>query len=177
MPDLKPDIANMRMNYPVIGDMSENMIELEHFERKILRELQRDASQTTAEIADKVGLTPSPCWRRIDRLEKEGLIRKRVALLDRRKVGLNAQVFAQVKLNAHGRANLDEFSAAIGGFPEVLEAFVLLGTMDFMLRIVAKDIEAYERFFFERLSKLPGVQEINSTVALSEIKSTHELPI
>lgn len=177
MPDLKPDIANMRMNYPVIGDMSENMIELDHFERKILRELQRDASQTTAEIADKVGLTPSPCWRRIDRLEKEGLIRKRVALLDRRKVGLNAQVFAQVKLNAHGRANLDEFSAAIGGFPEVLEAFVLLGTMDFMLRIVAKDIEAYERFFFERLSKLPGVQEINSTVALSEIKSTHELPI
>jgi len=165
------------MNYPVIGDMWENMIELDHFERKILRELQRDASQTTAEIADKVGLTPSPCWRRIDRLEKEGLIRKRVALLDRRKVGLNAQVFAQVKLNAHGRANLDEFSAAIGGFPEVLEAFVLLGTMDFMLRIVAKDIEAYERFFFERLSKLPGVQEINSTVALSEIKSTHELPI
>lgn len=165
------------MNYPVIGDMQENMIELDHFERKILRELQRDASQTTAEIADKVGLTPSPCWRRIDRLEKEGLIRKRVALLDRRKVGLNAQVFAQVKLNAHGRANLDEFSAAIGGFPEVLEAFVLLGTMDFMLRIVAKDIEAYERFFFERLSKLPGVQEINSTVALSEIKSTHELPI
>lgn len=153
------------------------MIELDHFERKIFRELQRDASQTTAEIADKVGLTPSPCWRRIDRLEKEGLIRKRVALLDRRKVGLNAQVFAQVKLNAHGRANLDEFSAAIGGFPEVLEAFVLLGTMDFMLRIVAKDIEAYERFFFERLSKLPGVQEINSTVALSEIKSTHELPI
>ncbi|MDH2132049.1 Lrp/AsnC family transcriptional regulator [Sphingobium yanoikuyae] len=153
------------------------MIELDRFERKILRELQRDASQTTAEIADKVGLTPSPCWRRIDRLEKEGLIRKRVALLDRRKVGLNAQVFAQVKLNAHGRANLDEFSAAIGGFPEVLEAFVLLGTMDFMLRIVAKDIEAYERFFFERLSKLPGVQEINSTVALSEIKSTHELPI
>ena len=153
------------------------MIELDRFERNILRELQRDASQTTAEIADKVGLTPSPCWRRIDRLEKEGLIRKRVALLDRRKVGLNAQVFAQVKLNAHGRANLDEFSAAIGGFPEVLEAFVLLGTMDFMLRIVAKDIEAYERFFFERLSKLPGVQEINSTVALSEIKSTHELPI
>ena len=152
------------------------MIELDHFERKILRELQRDASQTTAEIADKVGLTPSPCWRRIDRLEKEGLIRKRVALLDRRKVGLNAQVFAQVKLNAHGRANLDEFSAAIGGFPEVLEAFVLLGTMDFMLRIVTRDIEAYERFFFDRLSKVPGVQEVHSNVALSQIKATAELP-
>ncbi len=153
------------------------MIDLDPFERKILRELQRDASQTTAEIAERVGLTPSPCWRRIDRLEREGLIRKRVALIDRRKVGLNAQIFAQVKLNAHGRANLDEFSATIGTFPEVLDAYVLMGTMDFMLRIVTQDIDAYERFFFEQLSKLPGVQEIHSTVALSEIKSTNELPI
>ncbi|ETI63844.1 AsnC family transcriptional regulator [Sphingobium sp. C100] len=153
------------------------MIELDHFERKILRELQRDASQTTAQIAEKVGLTPSPCWRRIDRLEREGLIRKRVAMLDRRKIGLNAQIFAQVKLDAHGRANLEDFSAAIGAFPEVLEAYVLMGTMDFMLRIVTRDIDAYERFFFERLSNLPGVQEIHSTVALSEIKSTNELPI
>ena len=153
------------------------MIELDPFERKILRELQRDASLTTAQIAERVGLTPSPCWRRIDRLEREGLIRKRVALLDRRKVGLNAQIFAQVNLNAHGRANLDEFSKTIGAFPEVLDAYVLMGTMDFMLRIVTQDIDAYERFFFEQLSKLPGVQEIHSTVALSEIKSTNELPI
>ncbi len=85
--------------------------------------------------------------------------------------------FAQVKLNAHGRANLDEFSATIRGFPEVLDAYVLMGTTDFMLRIVAKDIDAYERFFFDQLSKLPGVQEINSTVALSEIKATTELPL
>lgn len=167
----------MGMIFPTYPYIAANMIELDHFERKILRELQRDASQTTAQIADKVGLTASPCWRRIDRLEREGLIRKRVAVIDRRKVGLNAHVFAQVKLNAHGRANLDEFSAAIRAFPEVLDAYVLMGTMDFMLRIVAKDIDAYERFFFERLSKLPGVQEINSTVALSEIKSTTELPI
>ena len=157
--------------------MQHRMIDLDPFERKILRELQRDASLTTAEIAERVGLTPSPCWRRIDRLEREGLIRKRVALIDRRKVGLNAQIFAQVKLNAHGRANLDEFSATIGTFPEVLDAYVLMGTMDFMLRIVTQDIDAYERFFFERLSKLPGVQEIHSTVALSEIKATNELPI
>ncbi len=86
-------------------------------------------------------------------------------------------MFAQVKLNAHGRANLDEFSETIRGFPEVLDAYVLMGTTDFMLRIVAKDIDAYERFFFDQLSKLPGVQEINSTVALSEIKATTELPL
>lgn len=153
------------------------MTDLDLFERKILRLLQADASLTTAQIAERVGLSPSPCWRRIDRLEREGFIKRRAALVDRRKVGLNAQIFAQVKLNAHGRANLDEFSAAIREFPEVLDAYVLMGSMDFMLRIVAKDIDAYERFFFEQLSKLPGVQEINSTVALSEIKSTTELPI
>jgi len=153
------------------------MSDLDPFEVKILRELQRDANQTTAEIAERVGLSVSPCWRRIDRLEREGFIRKRVAIVDRRKVGLNAHVFAQVKLNAHGRSNLDEFSEAIRGFPEVLDAYVLMGTTDFMLRIVAKDIDAYERFFFDRLSNLPGVQEINSTVALSEIKATTELPL
>jgi Lrp/AsnC family transcriptional regulator len=153
------------------------MTDLDPYERKILRELQADASLTTAGVAERVGLSASPCWRRIDRLEREGFIRRRVALVDRRKVGLNAQIFAQVKLNAHGRANLDEFSEAIRGFPEVLDAYVLMGSMDFMLRIVAKDIDAYERFFFDQLSRLPGIQEINSTVALSEIKSTSELPI
>lgn len=153
------------------------MPDLDPFEIRILRELKRDANQTTAEIAERVGLSVSPCWRRIDRLEREGFIKKRVAIVDRRKVGLNAHVFAQVKLNAHGRANLDEFSAAIQDFPEVLDAYVLMGTTDFMLRIVARDIDAYERFFFDQLSKLPGVQEINSTVALSEIKATTQLPL
>lgn len=153
------------------------MTSLDPFEIKIIRELQRDASLTTAQIAERVGLSPSPCWRRIDRLEREGIIKKRVAVIDRRKVGFNAHIFAQVRLNAHGRANLDDFSQAIRDFPEVLDAYVLMGTTDFMLRIVTRDIEAYERFFFEKLSKLDGVQEITSTVALSEIKSTSELPI
>lgn len=153
------------------------MTDLDSFERKIVRELQRDASLTTAEIAQRVGLSVSPCWRRIDRLTREGVIRGRIALVDRRKLGFNAHIFAQVRLNAHGRANLDEFGAAIRGFPEVLDAYVMMGTMDFLLRIVTRDIDAYERFFLERLSRLAGVQEIHSTVALSEIKATTELPI
>ncbi|PZU11331.1 MAG: AsnC family transcriptional regulator [Sphingobium sp.] len=150
---------------------------LDSYEKKILRILQDDVSLSTAAVAEAVGLSPSPCWRRIDRLERDGFIKRRVAIVDRKKVGLNAQVFAQVKLNAHGRANLDEFGAAIRDFPEVLECHVMMGSVDFMLRVVAADIEAYERFFFEKLSRLPGVQEINSTVALSEIKSTTALPI
>ena len=151
--------------------------ELDRYERMILRVLQRDAGLSVAAIAEEVGLSQTPCYRRIDRLERNGIIKARVALVDRTKVGLHAHVFAQVKLNAHGRANLDEFTSAIQGLPEVLECYVLMGTVDFMLRIVARDIQAYERFFFDKLSQLPGIQEINSTVALSEIKSTTALPI
>lgn len=150
---------------------------LDAFEKKILALLQEDGSLSTSAIAEKVGLSASPCWRRIDRLERDGFVRRRVALVDRKLVGLNAQVFAQVKLNAHGRANLDEFTEAIRAFPQVLECHVLMGPVDFLLRIVAPDIEAYERFFFDSLSQLPGVQEVNSTIALSEIKSTTALPI
>ncbi len=153
------------------------MTDLDPYERKILRELQRDASQTTAQIAEKVGLSASPCWRRIDRMEREGIIVRRVAIVDREKVGLNAHVFVQVKLNAHGRANLDEFASQIRDFPEVLDCYVMMGAIDFMIRVVAEDIMAYERFFFGKLSQLPGVQEVNSIVALSQIKATTELPI
>ena len=150
---------------------------LDRYERMILRVLQQDASLSMAAIAEQVGLSQTPCYRRIERLEREGVIKARVALVDRAKVGLHAHVFAQVKLNAHGRANLDEFTSAIQGLPEVLECYVLMGTVDFMLRIVTRDIQAYERFFFDKLSQLPGIQEINSTVALSEIKATTALPI
>lgn len=155
--------------------MSKN--NLDRYELQILKLLQEDCSLSNADLAERVGLSPSPCWRRIERMERDGIIARRVAIVDRKKVGLNAQVFAQIKLNAHGRANLDEFTAAIRGFPEVLECYVLMGTVDFMLRIIAQDIEAYERFFFDKLSHLPGVQEINSTVALSEIKATTALPL
>lgn len=150
---------------------------LDAFDRKILAVLQHDATLSTTEIAERVGLSQSPCWRRIQRLREAGFIRREVALLDRKKIGLDAQIFAQVKLSAHGRAHLDEFAAAIREFPEVLECFVLMGPVDFLLRIVAADINAYERFFFEKLSRVPGVQEVNSIVALSEIKATTELPL
>jgi Lrp/AsnC family transcriptional regulator len=110
-------------------------------------------------------------------MKEEGIIRGQVTLLDRKKIGLNTQIFAEIKLNAHGRSNFTGFTEAIRGFPEVLECYVLMGSVDFMLRIVTADIEAYERFFFEKLSMVPGIQEVNSIVALSEIKSTTSLPV
>lgn len=150
---------------------------LDGYDRKLLAELQRDSSRSVAEIADVVGLSQSPCWRRIDRLQKEGYITAQVALVDPKKIGLNAHLFVQVKLDAHGRQHLDEFSERMMEFDEVLECWVLIGPTDFMLRIVAADLEAYERFFFDKLSKVRGVREIVATTALSKIKSTTILPI
>jgi Lrp/AsnC family transcriptional regulator len=154
-----------------------NSLNLDRVDFRLLEALQEDASRSTAELAELASVSQSVCWRRIQRLRDEGLIKRQVALLDRKQLGLHAQVFTQIKLSAVGRANLSDFAEAIRTFPEVLECYVLMGPMDFMLRIVMQSIEEYERFFFEKLSKLAGIQEINSTVALSEIKSTTALPI
>lgn len=151
--------------------------DLDDIDLRILAVLQEDCSLSAAELAERIGLSQSPCWRRIQRLKDEGYIRREVAILDRSKMGLNAQIFARVKLSAHGRSNLAEFSKAVRSFDEVLECYVMMGEVDFLLRIVTDDVEAYERFFFDKLSLLPGVQEINSTMALSEIKSSTAVPL
>lgn len=152
-------------------------VSLDDKDRRILRLLQTVPEITATEIGERLGSSQATCWRRMRRLRDDGLIPDQVVTLDRRKAGYNALIFAQVKLNSQGRADLASFAKAIQSFPEVLECYVLMGSVDFLLRIVARDIEAYERFFFERLSKLPGVQEITSSMALSEIKRTTALPI
>lgn len=152
-------------------------VSLDPADLKILSALQEDASLSTVELAELAGVSQSVCWRRIQRLKEEGVIRGQVTLLDRTKLGLETQIFAEVKLSDHGRANLSSFSDAIRDWPEVLECYVLLGTVDFMLRIVMENIRAYEVFFFEKLSRLPGIQEVNSIVVFSEIKATTALPL
>jgi Lrp/AsnC family transcriptional regulator len=136
-----------------------------------------DASLSTIELSEAVGLSQSPCWRRLQRLHEEGYIRRQVALLDRIKLGLNVQIFALIKLSAHGRANVAQFTSAVQAYPEVLECHITLGTMDCMLRIVTSSMQSYEKFFFEKLSILPGVQEVNSVMSLSESKYTTVLPL
>lgn len=151
--------------------------ELDSYDRLILAILQCDSSRSNADIANEIGLSEAPCWRRVQRLKKEGFIKAQISVLDRIKLGFNTQIFALVKLDAVGRSNVPDFAQAMRDFPEVLECFVMMGSSDFMLRIITRDIEAYQRFFFNKLSQIPGVQEINSMVALSEIKSTLELPV
>jgi len=128
-------------------------------------------------LVEKISLSQSAVWRRIQSLRDEGVIKDQPVKLDREKVGLNTMVFAHVKLTSHGRSNLAEFSEAVSQYPEVLDCYVLLGNVDYLLRIVTEDIKAYERFFFEKLSQLPGIQEVNSSIVLSDIKHTTVLPI
>jgi Lrp/AsnC family transcriptional regulator len=150
---------------------------LNKIDKLILMELQRDASQSSAEIAAKVGSSQTVCWRRIQKLENEGYIKKRVALLDPEKLGLGTIVFAHIKLSAHGRANLDQFSKEIRNISRVVECYCLMGDQDFYAKVLVKDVFDYERLFFDKLSKIPGVAEVKSTMALSHIKNTTELPI
>jgi Lrp/AsnC family transcriptional regulator len=152
-------------------------MKLDRTDRRILRLLQTEPEISAAAIGERIGASQATVWRRIQHMREAGLIPPQVVTLDRKQAGLHAMIFAQVKLSSHGRANLAEFSDAIQLFPEVLECYVLMGNIDFLLRIVAPDVEAYEKFFFEKLSRLPGVQEITSSMALSEIKKTTVLPI
>ena len=152
-------------------------MQLDHFDRRILDIVQRDAAASAAEIGERVGLSQSPCWRRLHRLEESGYIARKVALLDRHRLGLGVLVFATVKLTAHGRRSLPAFAEAIQAFDEVQECYTLTGEMDFLLRVVAADMEAYERFFFDHLSQLPGVGEVHTSVVMSEIKYTTAYPL
>lgn len=152
-------------------------IAIDQIDRRILELLQSEPGINAAAIGERIGLSQSACWRRMQRMRDEGIIRDQPVRLDRQKVGLNTMVFAHVKLTSHGRSNLAAFAEAVADFPEVLDCYVLLGNVDFLLRILTTDIKAYEQFFFEKLSQLPGIQEINSSIVMSDVKHTTVLPI
>ena len=152
-------------------------LHIDQTDRRILEILQTEPGINAAEVGERIGLSQSAVWRRIQSLREEGVIRDQPVKLDREKVGLNTMVFAHVKLTSHGRSNLADFSEAVRQYPEVLDCYVVLGNVDFLLRIVTEDIKAYEQFFFEKLSQLPGIQEVNSSIVLSDIKHSTVLPI
>lgn len=150
---------------------------LDRVDRRILDLLQREGALPVAEVASRTGLSTTTCWRRIQQLEHEGVIRGRVALLDRSALGLDVTIFAHVKLSTQGRDAIASFAEAIRERPEVLDCYTTMGEWDFMLRIVTRDIKAYEAFYLDHLSKLPNVQSINSSVTVTVIKETTVLPI
>ena len=150
---------------------------LDKVDRRILDLLQREGALSVAEVASRTGLSTTTCWRRIQNLEQSGVIKGRVALLDREALGLDVTIFAHVKLSTQGRDAIAAFAEAIRERPEVLDCYTTMGEWDFMLRIVTRDIKAYEAFYLDHLSKLPYVQSINSSVTITVIKETTILPI
>jgi Lrp/AsnC family transcriptional regulator len=150
---------------------------LDDFDRKILERLQKDATISVVDLAEQVGLSQSTCWRRINLLEQAGIIGSRVALLNAKALGFEVIVFANIKLSAHGRRSLSEFEESIAVCPEVMECYTMSGETDFLLKIVTRDIESYERFLRETLLQMPSVQEVHSHIALSQVKRTTALPL
>lgn len=149
---------------------------MDRIDKRILDLVQQDCSLSTAEIAEQVGLSTTPCWRRIQNLEKRGFIRKRVALLDRRKINLGVDVFVSIKTRHHNAAWLETFAAAISSFPEVVEFYRMSGDMDYLMRVVVPDINAYDRFY-KRLIEKVDIQDVSSSFAMEQIKYTTALPV
>src|ERR1700726_31396 len=144
---------------------------------RLLDILQRQCALSVAEVAAQTKLSTTTCWRRIQQLELNGVIKARVALLDRNALGLDVTIFAHVKLPTTGRDALAEFEAAIRDRAEVLEFYTLTGEWDFLLKIVTRNIKAYEAFYLDYLSRIPHVQSVNSSVAVTVIKESTALPL
>ena len=150
---------------------------LDAIDRKILALLQEDGRKSIAELAEQVGLSPSPCLRRVRMLEKAGVISRYVAVLDQQSVGLPVSVFVSIKLESQREEALDRFAKAIERWPEVLECYLMTGPRDYLLRVVVADLAAYERFLKQKLTRLYGIASIELSFALEQVKYTNVLPL
>ena len=150
---------------------------LDPVDARILDILQRDASLSVAELAERVGLSASPCWRRIKRLEESGLIRKRVTILDPVKLGLEFEVYAIVKLSLPSRENLEAFEVAVAAWPEVVQCATITGREDYVLRIITCDMHAFDLFLREKLLSLGIVSDCESHIVTRGVKNVTALPL
>lgn len=150
---------------------------LDAIDRLLLSILQKNGRLPVTELAEKVGLTTSPCLRRLKILEQAGIIRGYAALVDQEKVGLPVSVFISIKLERQREEALEKFESAIRDCPEVVECYLMTGSRDYLLRVVAEDLAAYERFLKQTLTRVEGVASIESSFALAQVKHANALPI
>jgi DNA-binding Lrp family transcriptional regulator len=150
---------------------------LDAVDAKILDLIQHDAGLSVAEVAEKVGLSSSPCWRRIRRLEEAGVIQRRVTILDREKLGLNFEVYCTAKLSLPNKANLEAFENAVLGWDEVVQCATVTGPADFELRVVTRDIHGFDTFLRDRLMSLGLVSNIESRIVIRGVKNTTVVPL
>lgn len=157
--------------------MSSSFPELDEIDRRILAALQRNARLTNQELAAQVGVSPSPCWRRVRALEAAHVIKSYAALVEPAALGLNVSVFTQVSLQRQEEKALQVFEAAVSEWPEILECYLMTGDADYLLRVVVRDLAAYEQFLMQKLTRIPGVASIKSSFALRAVKYRTDLPI
>lgn len=150
---------------------------LDDIDRRILAALQENARISNVELADKVGVSPSPCWRRVRDLEQKGVIARYVTLLEPARIGLPVSVFVQVSLERQVEAALETFESAVADWPEVMECYLMTGDADYLLRVVVADLDAYHRFLVDQLTRVPGVASIKSSFALKQVKYGTALPL
>lgn len=151
--------------------------DLDDIDRRLLLALQQDGRLTVAELAEKVGLSASPCHRRVKLLEERGIIERYVAVINQRSVGLPVSVFVSIKLESQREDALAKFAKAIAPWPEIVECYLMTGPRDYLLRVVVADLAAYEKFLKTRLTRLSGVGSIESSFALEQVKYTNRLPL
>lgn len=149
---------------------------MDRIDRHILRLLQEDATTPVAEIGKKVGLSTTPCWRRIQKLEEDRVIKRRVALLDPHKVNAKVTVFVSIRTNAHNAEWLKRFSEVVPEFPEVVELYRMSGDIDYLMRVVVPDIASYDAFYQRLISKI-DIRDVSSSFAMEQMKYTTELPL
>lgn len=149
---------------------------IDEFDRRILAALQGDATLSIAEIAERAGLSPTPCWRRIQKLERAGVIRKRVALLDRKQLNAGVTVFIAVRTSQHTLAWLEKFQKAVADIPEIVDVYRMSGEIDYLLRALVPDITAYDAVYKKLISRV-DLTDVSSMFAMEEIKSTTEIPL
>jgi Lrp/AsnC family leucine-responsive transcriptional regulator len=152
-------------------------IALDRTDLRILEVLQHDGRISNQELAERVALSPSPCLRRVRRLEELGVIRQYVALVDPQRIGLGLLAYVTVKLEKRGKMPIDEFSARVQTWPEVLACYAMTGDMDYLLRVHVEDLEHFSRLVMQQLLKQPGVVDVRSSFALDRVKETTALPL
>lgn len=157
--------------------MMEEQFPIDRYSLRILGELQRDARQTVQQIAEAVGLSSTPCWKRIKDMEASGVIQRYTALVDRERIGLNLAVIVEVNLTQHAEALVQRFEQAVAASPQIVRCVSTTGEADYMLTVLVEDIKRYEHFLHDTIFQLPGVTHVRSRIVLREVKSEPALPI
>ena len=157
--------------------MAENL-KMDRFDRRILSELQRDGGLSNQELAERIGLSSSPCSRRVKQLEDAGVIEKRVTLLDRRKLGLSLTVLIQISMDRHTPERFEAFEAKIKSYPEVLECYLITGQdADYLLKVVVPDMDHYQEFLLNKVTRIEGVSGVHSSFVMRRVVDTTALPL